>query len=378
MVHHSSAWLRPTYHPFDADAFERLGDGLIAPPLASALMALPGLLGVRSPSAWPIAGSLILFGGIAAMVRATTQARWLAIVAAVASVFAIAPRLLLDLFTLEAEIPLTGFGLLGLALALNPRSRTSRMRAIASGAFLGAAFLCKLWLATPLVLATAFVWWLRTAQRRIIMLASFTAGLAAVSGAHLALLALLDPGSLERWLREVYFAILGFGGIAATKWSGVAAHPEWSHGPWYYPPAIARELGFAAILAAMAVWQNVITKRRSARFALPRAALLGLFLGVALLSVPIVKEPLYVLSACAFGAALAARHLILLARTKHCNLLFACVLVVAAGVTALVERPTYTRNADEERYPDRWLAGDTTVFRNSSHRSPDAKHHNRP
>ncbi|AUX42334.1 uncharacterized protein SOCE26_037640 [Sorangium cellulosum] len=128
MLHRGAAWIRPTYHPLDPDAFVRLGDGIIAPPLASALMAVPGLLGVRLPGAWPVVGALLLVAGIAAVVRAVTPQRWTLVLLGVAATLALAPGLVLDLLKLEAEIPLTGFGLLGLALALDPRARGAPFR----------------------------------------------------------------------------------------------------------------------------------------------------------------------------------------------------------------------------------------------------------
>jgi len=242
MAEDPRAWLRPDYHP-SPEAFARLGDGLVAPPFASALFALPSLLGWSASSAWPLVSGALLLLGVAALARALRPGgRWVLYLSSTALVLALAPRFALDLLTLEAEIPLAAFSCLALALLLTRAPST--LRAAAAGALLGLAFLAKLWLVAPAALAAlgALLAW-RPGPRRI---AAFLAAGLAVALLHLALVAALDPASLGRWLREVYLApFLPAGGIASSKWAGVSSHPEWSHGFWYYPPAMARELGGA-------------------------------------------------------------------------------------------------------------------------------------
>ena len=337
MTARPSAWLRPDYHPFGPGANEHLGNGLVAPPLAPALMALPGVLGLRAAWAWPLAGGGLLLFGIAALVRALVQAHWLRIAGAIAVVVLLAPRVALDALTLEAEVPLAGLGAWALALALSPRAST-RMgtRAFGSGALLGAAFLCKLWLVAPIALAVLLVWASRRDTARVRTLGAFAAGGLVVAGAHLAIVALLDPASLGRWVSEVYFAAFGSSGVASTKWSGVAAHPEWRHGAWYYPAAIVRELAFAAPAAAVAAYHLLRASGRSSlRCTRVRAAFVGLAIGLLALSAPSIKEPLYVLTIVAVGVAFAARFFVLAARSQRFRR-FTWAMVAASGVVAVL------------------------------------------
>ncbi|MCU0654383.1 MAG: hypothetical protein MUF64_03555 [Polyangiaceae bacterium] len=333
MATDARAWLRPDYHPAPG-AFLRLGDGLVAPPLASALIALPALLGWASPGAWPLIPASLLLVSIAALARALRPASspWLALAAATL-VAPLAPRFAIDLLTLEAEIPLAAFSCLALALVLRPRDALACPAA--AGALVGLAFLAKLWLAGPVVLAVAGA--LLASRPRPRLLLAFALAALATGAAHLLLVALLDPTSLERWLREVYLApFLASGGIASTKWQGVSSHPEWSHGFWYYPPAIARELGLALPLALLGAYRSV----RGPEARPLHGALLGMTLGVAVLSVPAIKEPLYVLPAIALGAALAARGLVDLATSP--GLRGRRVAVLAAAV-ALAVAPLHRR-----------------------------------
>jgi hypothetical protein len=356
MQERGEAWLRPTYHPFQPGAFERLGDGLIAPPLASGLMAIPGVLGLRTPDVWPLLGSLLFFAGIALVARSFGASRLPRLLAVVAVTLCLAPRLMLDMLSLEGEIPLAGLGLLALGVALGRGESRLPARAALSGALLGAAFLCKLWLVGPAALATGFVWIARSRGRRKAVLAALAGGFLATACVHLALVAWLDEAALGRWLREVYFAAFGLGGVAATKWTGVAAHPEWSHGAWYYPAAIVRELGFAAPLAAFGALRLGGVRRRctvrasEAALTQPlRAALLGFAVGVAILSVPPIKEPLYVLPALAFGVAIAARALYLLSHTRRASPALAAAVVIALVVAFTLRVPTPP--ADDDRLP---------------------------
>jgi hypothetical protein len=328
MAEDPRAWLRPDYHP-SPEAFARLGDGLVAPPFASALFALSSLLGWSASSAWPLVSGALLLLGVAALARALRPGgRWVLYLSSTALVLALAPRFALDLLTLEAEIPLAAFSCFALALLL--KRSPSTLHAAAAGALLGLAFLAKLWLVAPAALAAlgALLAW-RPGPRRI---AAFLAAGLAVALLHLALVAALDPASLGRWLREVYLApFLPAGGIASSKWAGVSSHPEWSHGFWYYPPAMARELGGALPLALLGAVSLV-------RGATPRPAswaALGLAAGVAALSVPAIKEPLYVLPAIAWGAALAVAALVGLARAGGGGRRWA----LAAGLLAVALAP---------------------------------------
>jgi hypothetical protein len=331
MSEHAIAWLRPTYHPQSADAFTRLGDGIVAPPLASGLMAVPSLLGFRSPAAWPVLGASIFFAGIVAVTRALTPIRLSVAIAAVATSLCLAPRLLLDILALEAEVPLTGFALGALACALARSDKHTTARAALSGALLGAAFLCKLWLVTPIALATALVWLTRRPQSPVRLLATMAGAFLATASLHLVFIAVVDPASLVRWLREVYFAPFGLAGPGSTKWSGVTAHPEWSHGAWYYPAAIARELGLAVLFAPLAAYR-LLRADDAVRRRGTTVALVGVALGVALLSVPKIKEPLYVLPAIGLLVAFAAHGLTSLTRARRGWLPAVAVALVAVGI----------------------------------------------
>jgi hypothetical protein len=351
MTARAAAWLRPDYHPFVAHAHERLGGGLVAPPLAPGLMALPGLIGLRASWGWTLAGTALLFAGIASLVRAFTRARWSAVAAAVAVVVAIAPRLAIDLLTLEAEVPLAGLGAMALALAWRgaPEGRV-RGRAFASGALLGAAFLCKLWLVAPIALATLAVWAHRRDESRASVIVAFVAGGLSIASAHLVLVAVLDPASLGRWLREVYGAAFGTGGVGSTKWAGVTKHPEWRHGAWYYPVAIARELGLASPLALIG-GHRLLFRAPSSRHR-ARAGAVGLGLGVLALSVPVIKEPLYVLTVVAVGAAVAAFVVVLAARCARARPVLGALLLAGVVVAIAWPRPAAFR---DRRQPEQRL-----------------------
>ena len=99
-----------------------------------------------------------------------------------------------------AELPLTAFTMLALVLlAAGPRSRR---RAVAAGALLGLAFLCKLWLVAPAALAAAALVAARD-RRALVNLALMTGTAFAVAGSHLVLVAWLRPADFEHW-RYIY------------------------------------------------------------------------------------------------------------------------------------------------------------------------------
>lgn len=287
-------WLRPDYHPFGLEPGAPLGAGLVAPPLASGLMAVPALLGLATHDAWPVVGAALFLLGIADLARAlaprpTSLATCLAwTLLAVA----LSPRAVLDTLTLEAEVPLAGLASLAIAGAVRARTRAGHAGA---GALLGLAFLAKLWLVGPPALAALAV----VGGRRRDHVVALVLAATAVATTHLALVSVLDPASLARWLREVYF-----GGILATKLGGVSAHPEWTHGPLYYPAAIARELGGALVVLVAAALSASPSARRAFLGSPAARAAAGMTVGVAVVSVPAIKEPLYVLPAVALGFAM--------------------------------------------------------------------------
>src|SRR5262245_8532079 len=66
----AARWIRPTDQPCQPNAHDQLGDDLVAPPLASALMSVPGLFGFRQAWAWPLLGALIFVIGVYMLTRA--------------------------------------------------------------------------------------------------------------------------------------------------------------------------------------------------------------------------------------------------------------------------------------------------------------------
>lgn len=332
MADDSRFFVRPTYHPELADAGRTLGAGLVAPPLAPWLIALPSQLGLRSSALWPLVPGAVFLAGLVAFVRQIAKLGWARALIAALVLLALSPRLIVDVLTLEAEIPLAGLVLGALAWSWRPAERPS-WHALVAGVLLGLGFLCKLWLVVPAALAVLGCWSPRPRAALLLVIAASTTG-----ASHLAFVAVVDSGSLGRWLREVYLAVLGLEGVAMTKWAGVAAHPEWSHGPAYYPLAIARELGFALPFVLVGAYRLA---RPSTRFLASSQgrAWVGFCLGLALLSVPRIKEPLYVLPLVAACLGLGAHGLWAVDRACRSWLLRLTIAATALVVCGLTPRP---------------------------------------
>ncbi len=340
MTEDAALWLRPTYHPLD-DPRGVLGQGIVAPPLASALMALPMMLGIDATWAWSVVGGAVFVGGMIALTRALSGAPLLHVAAAVALMVALSPRLAVDVLFLEAEVPLAGFCAFAMAASLSKTSRLSvALRAALSGGLLGLGFLCKLWLVLPAALSCFLVFAVGREQRARALFALVVAALF-VGSAHFVFVLACDPESVGRWLSEVYFSAFQTTGVAATKWEGVDAYPNWSHGVFYYPAAIARELGFGAPLAVAGSWilARSAARRPSASSNRRVAAAVGLSLGLAALSVPAIKEPLYVLTIISSLASVGALYLVLALRARPPLWSVGLVLVVALVASVTAERP---------------------------------------
>src|SRR5206468_8925343 len=156
-----------------------------------------------------------------------------------------------------AEIPLAAFGML--ALALLAGGRPSPRRALAAGALLGLAFLCKLWLAA-LVAIPAIALIVPgppgaprgAAGRTLLTVAS---GAVAVGGLQLAAVAVLEPRHIAHWI-DVYFRF-----SLGSRVAGAGFAPDWIKPPGYYALVLGRS--FLLLLPFIAAGAWAATRRLS-------------------------------------------------------------------------------------------------------------------
>lgn len=306
MVDSLEAWIRPNYHPFDPHTFDQMRKDVIAPPLANALMATPGLLGLRQPWTWPIVPFLLLFTGMSMFLRKIVDLPLITAMGLIGIVLLLSPRLLLECMTLKPEVSLSGFGLIGLSLALNQSDKKITFYAFLSGVCIGLGFLSKLWLIGPLALATSLAWLGRSSSKSKLYFGFFLLAFISTSLSHLILIYFIDPGSLNIWTTSIYFSVFNDEGIASTKWKGLYNYPNWSHPFWYYFLAIPRDLGLSFPFAIYGMWKiSKETQHKIQKRSLVGAGI-GLLIGLIVLSIPHIKEPLYVLSISTFCLTIAA------------------------------------------------------------------------
>ena len=177
-----------------------------------------------------------------------------------------------------AEVPTTMFGVLALAvLAANP---ASRWRALAAGALLGLAFLCKLWLVAPFVLAAiALVGFGRHSRAALALL---LAGAAATGALHGLSVLAFSPATKDHWL-QIYF-----GRSLLERAAGDVYVGGWVKHPAYYWALLVHATALMFPLACAGVEACV----RRYREPVPRA-ILAWAACVGLLSAFSVKTGIY-------------------------------------------------------------------------------------
>ncbi len=349
----SEALLRPSYH--FVDDYNTFQGDIVAPPLTSALMALPSAFGIMDSWAWSITQVIIFIASISLLCFSLLkyfqiQTTLLHVISASVASICLGPRLLAITYAFEAEILLAGFGCFSLAFALlaSTSHQPKLSYAALSGIFLGLAFLSKLWLVLPIAMAVSLVWLQKAiTAKQLKLILCFAALFLVTASSHLTLIFFIDPETLHQWLR-VYFSVFGYGeGPASTKFSGVESHPEWSHGFHYYFGAIPRELGLSVliILSGLYLCRNVIVQHVQRDFLLQCALTpiaLGLFIGVIFLSIPSIKEPLYVLSITAPLVALSAFFILYIfsfLETKRLQLYFLLTTLFITSLSAWIASP---------------------------------------
>jgi 4-amino-4-deoxy-L-arabinose transferase-like glycosyltransferase len=292
------------------------------PPLYPALLAL---------SVWafgPTAGALRWLTVLSAACIALCLSRlvrratgpWAAAAAAVSLVCL--PAFASGARAVAAEFPLTALG--GAALLCGSGDASSKWRAFAAGALLGAAFLCKLWLAALLGLPVLSLYWpLR--RDRAAALAVLVATAAAVASLQLAAVALFDPPSLGHWW-AIYV-----GRSLAERAGGIGYAAYWLSPPGFYAAVLAHALVLLLPLVAL----GVVAALRRFREPVPRALLLWAA-GTVVLSLFAVKAYgyVYVVLPAWVGLAALGAHA-LAAWPRKGSRAAAVALVVVAGAVGL-------------------------------------------
>jgi hypothetical protein len=184
--------------------------------------------------------------------------------------------------------------------------RASMLRLFVGGAFLGLGFLTKMWLIVPylfavsgFILVRAFV---DTRQQphpqRGQQIAICVIGFVAVSLTHLAFVAWTSERDLAAWVHHVYLGIFSGRGVTGEKLSGLG---QYLHAPrWflYYPLILYRDHCF--LLPIICFGLPALTRRPTVKKRALVAIVFGALLALVVLSVPAVKERLYVLAAVPF------------------------------------------------------------------------------
>lgn len=283
-------------HDWASEELPALGNtpfhGALLAPLA-ALAGLPGMGALPWLSVWVtvLASALLLSGA-----GVGSRAAWYA-----ALLLGTSPAFLSRGTSLEMEPTLTAFCAGGL-LAFVRGVRTRRLSWSAlGGALMGLGFLTKMWLIAPYALAACGFVLVETTLvraradaplrlRRGVLAAA--AGFVGAASLHLLCVLVLSPGDLGRWLSHVYLGLFSGEGVTAAKLSGAADQPA---RPAFYYLALLYRDGFQLLPLVLLGLPAMLRRARSESMAVLAMAF-GAGAGVVLLSVPAVKEPLYVLS----------------------------------------------------------------------------------
>jgi dolichol-phosphate mannosyltransferase len=304
--------LRPSVYPggradWTAEDLPALGNTPFYPALlaiAGRRLGLPGMGLVPLLSLWvTIAFSALLFGPESPRAGLYT-----------ALLLACSPAFLSQALSLEFEPTLTAFCAAGLYFVV----RGTRLRrpgsCLLGGALLGLGFLTKLWLIVPYALAGCGFALVQTTLARsrdehpLFLRRSLGAvllGFTLTASAHLVLVAVLAPGDLGDWVESVYLGIFSGRGITAGKLSGAA---DYAGKPvWYYPVVLYQR--HFHLLPLVLFGLPALLRRNRIHAIAALAMAFGAWLGVVVLSVPAVKEPLYVFAVTPLWYALAGTSL---------------------------------------------------------------------
>jgi 4-amino-4-deoxy-L-arabinose transferase-like glycosyltransferase len=320
---------------FVSPSLSPLGPPGDKPPLYPALLALsvrafgPTATALRWPS---VLAAACLALCLAALVRRAAGA-WAAAAAAAFLVtlpwFADASR------GVAAEIPLTALGAAALLCAAGDTE--SKRRAAAAGALLGAAFLCKLWLAL-LVGVPVLALYLPLRRPRASTLAVLLVVALAVASLQLVAVALFEPRSLGHW------AAIYLGRSLAERVAGSGYAAYWIRPPLFYAALLAHAFVLLSPLAAV----GTVAAARRLREPVPRALLLWAA-GTLVLSLFAVKSGAYIYVVVPAWAGLAALGAHALARWRPRVSAVAAVVLAVAAVAGGLAR-------DAQRLPQRYHA----------------------
>ncbi len=263
----------------------------------------PALLALFAPSghaAWLVLGTFAL----------TLLGLWLALssakngsAAAAVILLSSAPWVVQPFTLLEFEPLVTCLGALGFALVVHARAGNHpRLLGLLGGLCLGLGFATKMWLVLPAWLA-CLAFFTACAYDRIEDQSSraapawplVLAGGALGAGSHLIFVALTAPSDLLLWIERVYLAIFSGAGVTGEKLS-VNTQPYAS--AWAYVRWLVRDHG--ALLAPIILGLPALTRRLDGMRRAWLAASLGALGALVPLSVPVYKEPLYMLPALPF------------------------------------------------------------------------------
>lgn len=268
---------------------------------------------------------------------------------------AVSPALHQQFALIEFEPTLTAFCAAGLFCFVKGARQHRLSISFLGGALLGLGFLTKLWLIAPYALAAAGFLVVHglaerarrggpSGLRRHVLVAAV--GFALCASLHLGWVAWRAPGDLEPWIESVYLGIFSGHGVTGAKLSAVGPYAAIPRPVWFYPAQLYRDHPFLLPLCLF----GLPALGRAARA--PRSSLLAMIfgglLGVVILSIPAVKEPLYVLSVTPFLYMLAGLSLAALSAdidvyhrsnasvVKAVNLL--CLTLICASVLWFVMR----------------------------------------
>ncbi|WP_375770441.1 glycosyltransferase family 39 protein [Archangium gephyra] len=297
--------VRPSYIPGGSEDWAGHDlPGIGNTPFHSALLALGGCpLGGR-----PEAMGLVSFAALAATLLFTYRlvALWERRAALLTTLLlAISPTVLWQFRLLEMEPVLVAWGMAGTYWIARGELSGGRWHSLLGGACLGLGFLTKLWLVAPFLLASlGLLATVRLQRRRLALgaVALIAAGFLGTASLHLVFVALRSPADVPLWLTQVYFAPFLGQSIGGSKMDGAGVPPGWVHPFWYYPAILYREHFFLVPLLLSAL--PALKRRAHATAGL--LATIGLGLASLIpLSLPAIKESLYILGLLPFLYALA-------------------------------------------------------------------------
>ncbi len=216
-------------------------------------------------------------------------------------------------FTLfEFEPLVTCLGALGFALVARAGAGArGRALAVSGGLFLGLGFATKMWLIVPAWLACVAFFAARAYDRSGPRQRTPGLGLLVIAGvtlgalSHLIFVAITAPADLPLWVERVYLAIFSGAGVTGEK---LSASAEPAASVWAYARWLLRDHG--ALLAPIILGLPALTRRLDGQRRAWLAAGLGALSALVPLSVPIYKEPLYMLPALPFVYMLAGMCLV--------------------------------------------------------------------